>query len=430
MAITLPESALVRTVRSIRQTFDRASQLRDLEARTHRLEQYLATQHKITRIIAGESELSSALPRILQAICETADWDFGEVWHVNRQDNHLYCEATWCRPSLQFPEFEKSGYSITFAQGKGLPGRAWASGKATWVTDVIADKNFMRAMIAERDGLHAGIAIPIRTEGEIIGALTFFSRKLRPVDRELMQVLDTAGNQIGLYIERKRAEEAQQEKARLLAAMEERQRLARDLHDSVTQTLFSASVVAEMLPLLWSRDPEQIKPGLEELNQLTRDALTEMRSLLCELRSPTPTTSELGELLKILADKLTHRTNIEVTLDIRLPVPPTADLQMTLYRITQEALNNIAKHAAATHVWVRLTGDAGQITLQIEDNGCGFDLAQIPVDHFGLAIMRERAEAAGAVLYINSAPGKGTQLGVRTRPATLITAASTAMAAA
>lgn len=414
MAITMPDSVLVQTLKTIRRTLNRASQLRDLEARANRLEQYLATQHTITRIIAGESDLSSALPRILQAICETADWDFGEVWHVNRHDNHLYCEATWCHPASQFPEFEKSGYDITFAEGKGLPGRAWASGKATWVTNLIADKNFMRALLAEREGLHVGIAIPIRTEGEIIGALTFFSRKFRPVDRELMQVLETAGNQIGLYIERNRAEQAQQEKTRMLAALEERQRLARDLHDSVTQTLFSASVVAEMLPLLWTRDPDKVKPGLEELNQLTRDALTEMRSLLCELRAPTTTTGDLGELLKLLAEKLTNRTNIQVTLDVRLPIPPSVDTQMALYRITQEALNNIAKHAAASHVWVRLTGDAGQIALQIEDDGCGFDTNQIPVDHFGLAIMRERAEAVGAILQINSTPGSGTRLGIHT----------------
>lgn len=411
MAIALPNVPLLQTIRSV---MHRNSQFRDLEMRAARLEQYLATQHTITRIIASATDLKIALPRIIQAICETTDWDFGEVWHVNRQDDHLYCEATWCNPKLQFPDFETSHQDITFALGKGLPGRAWATGKPTWITNVIVDKSFLRREIAEVDGLHAGIAIPIRTEGEIIGALTFFSRKMRPLDRELMQVLDTAGNQIGLFIERKRAEQTEKEKDRLVAALEERQRLARDLHDSVTQTLFSASMVAEMLPLLWTRDPDQIKPGLEELNHLTRAALTEMRSLLGELRSSTETMSDLTTLLQSLADKLTSRTHIQVALDIQLPVALSNDVQMTLYRITQEALNNIAKHAGATQVWVRLSGDAHHLSLQIEDNGRGFDLAAIPTDHFGVSIMRERAEAVGAKFQIDSTPGKGTRLGVHT----------------
>src|SRR5690606_22411127 len=86
-----------------------SSQLRDLEARVMRLEQYLETQHTITKIIASSSELKTALPRSLQAICETADWDFGEGWYVNPHNNQLYCESTWRHPSLSLPKFENSG---------------------------------------------------------------------------------------------------------------------------------------------------------------------------------------------------------------------------------------------------------------------------------------------------------------------------------
>jgi signal transduction histidine kinase len=410
MAMTIPALSIGR-----KQIFSRMARYQALEERAIRLERYLATQHAITQIIAQSSELNRSLPRILQAICETADWDFGEVWYANPHNHRLYCEATWCNPVVQLPRFEKSGQDLTFTQGIGLPGRAWASGKPTWVTNVIGDKNFLRTVAAEQDGLRSGIAIPIRAEGVVIGALTFFSAQSRPVDRELLQVLDTAGSQIGLFIERKRAEQTQREQARMLAVLEERQRLARDLHDSVTQTLFSASIVAEMLPIMWSRDPDQIKPGLDELNQLTRDALTEMRSLLADLRPTTLATTDLPKLLNKLGDNLYQRTKASVRVDIQLPVTLSVELQMVLYRITQEALNNIAKHAAATQVSVRLYADKAQVKLQIEDNGRGFDMLNIPEGHYGVDIMRERAETVGASFQINSAPGKGTCLSIHTR---------------
>jgi DNA-binding NarL/FixJ family response regulator/signal transduction histidine kinase len=390
--------------------FNRSNRLHELEVRVVRLEQYMEVQHTITQIIAAASELKTALPSILKAICETADWDFGEVWYVKRQDNRLHCESTWLHPSLQLPQFENSGRAITFKPGKGLPGRVWASGKPVWVPNVVVDKNFMRAMLAEQDGLHAGIAIPIRTEGEIIGALTFFSRNPRPVDRELLQVLYTAGNQTGLFIERKRAEQAEREREWLLAASEERQRLARDLHDSVTQTLFSASVVAEMLPLLWKHDPAQVELGLRQVKQLTREALDEIRSLVSEMRSSSATCNNLTILLKKLAEKLMTWTNIVVHLDIRLPVTLPDTVQMTVYRIAQEALNNIAKHAKANQVLVCLYIEDDGINLSIKDNGQGFDTAVIPAGHFGIDIMRERAASIGSTLQINSTPGNGTHL--------------------
>src|SRR6185369_14751284 len=139
------------------------------------------------------------------------------------------------------------------------------------------------------------------TEGEVIGVMTFFSRQPRQPDRDLLRILDTVGSQIGLFVERKRIEQTEREQARKLAILEDRQQLARDLHDSVTQTLFSATVIAEMLPILWTRDPEQIKPNLEQLHHLTSGALSEMRDLLVELRPPTLINGDLSELLHNLA---------------------------------------------------------------------------------------------------------------------------------
>ena len=144
------------------------------------------------------------------------------------------------------------------------------------------------------------------------------------------------------------------EQAAELAALEERQRLARELHDAVTQTLFSASLAAEVLPRLWERNREAGLRCLSEVRQLTRGALAEMRTLLLELRPAALVETELEALLSQLAEAVTSRARIPVTVQAvpHCNLPP--EVQVALYRIAQEALNNVAKHAEARHVEVDL----------------------------------------------------------------------------
>src|SRR5687767_4648291 len=119
--------------------FSKNDRLRELEQRNAQLEQYQTMQHAITHIIACSTQLENAIPRIVQAICETIGWDFGEVWHNERQEQHLCCAASWHIPTLSFPTFSQSNPDLTFLYGKGLPGRVWASGKSTLITDVVID---------------------------------------------------------------------------------------------------------------------------------------------------------------------------------------------------------------------------------------------------------------------------------------------------
>jgi PAS domain S-box-containing protein len=201
------------------------------------------------------------------------------------------------------------------------------------------------------------------------------------------------------------------EKAAQDAVTTERTRLARDLHDAVTQTLFSASLIAEVLPDLWEMKPAEGRRRLEELRQLTRGALAEMRTLLVELRPNALVDVPLPVLLKQLCDSFIGRARLPVQLNVdgKRTLPP--DVQMAFYRITQESLNNIVKHAKATQVIVTLRLD-GNIRLSIADNGVGFDPASVPADHLGTKIMRERAEAIGATYSLYSEPGEGTQISV------------------
>lgn len=192
----------------------------------------------------------------------------------------------------------------------------------------------------------------------------------------------------------------------------ERNRLARELHDAVTQTLFSASLIADVLPRIWERDMEQGKQRLEELRELTRGALAEMRTLLLELRPAALAESNLAELLRQLTQAIGGRSRLPIALMIEgeRPLPP--EIQVALYRIAQEALNNIYKHAGADQVTIHLSYPGQAVRLSIEDDGRGFDPVDLKPQTLGLGIMRERAQKIGAALTVESQIGEGTAVTV------------------
>ncbi|MBN1667562.1 MAG: PAS domain S-box protein [Anaerolineales bacterium] len=195
------------------------------------------------------------------------------------------------------------------------------------------------------------------------------------------------------------------------AVTAERTRLARELHDAVTQTLFSTTLIADVLPEIWDMDRAEGQRRLEELRQMTRGALAEMRTLLVELRPNALVEVPLPTLLRQLTEAMAGRARIAITYHVEGQSQLPSDVQIGFYRIAQEALNNLVKHAKASQAVVSLRlDDAARLT--IADNGVGFEIANVTAEHLGLKIMRERAEALGARLSIYSAPGEGTQISV------------------
>ncbi|PKO01312.1 MAG: hypothetical protein CVU42_00450 [Chloroflexi bacterium HGW-Chloroflexi-4] len=208
-----------------------------------------------------------------------------------------------------------------------------------------------------------------------------------------------------------KANELLRAKATQEAVLAERTRLARDLHDAVTQTLFSTTLIADVLPDIWQMNQEEGKRRLEEIRQLTRGALAEMRSLLVELRPNALIEVPLPTLLRQLTEALIGRSRMTIQLNTEgeRKLPP--EVQVSLYRLAQEALNNVVKHAKASQAVVTLRlGESVRLT--IEDNGVGFDPSTVTADHLGLKIMRERSEAIGATLKVYSEPGEGTQISI------------------
>ena len=208
--------------------------------------------------------------------------------------------------------------------------------------------------------------------------------------------------------ERKQLEE-QREQA---AAATERERLARELHDAVSQTLYSIAAIAEALPGVWERDPDVGRQGLRDLVRMASSALAEMRTLLLELRPSTITEKPIAELFRQLVEAAEGRTQTPITLTLTGECTYPLEVKIALFRIAQEGLNNAIKHAHASRIKLGLYCQPGRVTLGVSDNGRGFNSENSDPDHFGLSIMRERAQAVGAEFTLETEPEGGTEITV------------------
>jgi PAS domain S-box-containing protein len=289
---------------------------------------------------------------------------------------------------------------LTIRTSQGLPAEYIAQANIVLGTDTTG-----RAVLTRQP-----VAVPDITSILTEGGVKTQARRQLPEPHEFsveeIELAVTFADQVALAIENARLR-TQVERTAVAA---ERSRLARDLHDAVTQTLFSASLIAEVLPRLWKRNPDEGKRRLEELRQLAQGALAEMRTLLLELRPSRLTQVPLKDLLRQLTEAVSGRARVPITLNVKGQCSLPPDVKVSLYRTAQEALNNVAKHAQASQATVSLHCRPEHVKLSINDDGRGFTLKGVTPDNLGLTIMHERAEAIGAALEIESQLGRGTQV--------------------
>jgi PAS domain S-box-containing protein len=208
--------------------------------------------------------------------------------------------------------------------------------------------------------------------------------------------------------ERRQTEEALRAKENELLAQQERSRLARDLHDSVTQALFAATLKAEALTLDEDSLSNQAYRAAEDVRRLSRGALAQMRTMLLELRGDPPEQVPIAQLLRHLVEAAEGRASVDVQLTMRGDAPLAPALHVAVYRIAQEALNNVTRHAKASKAWVDLIMEPDAVRLVVGDDGRGYEPSDFDPGHMGLRLMRERAEEAGAELGMVTELGRGT----------------------
>jgi PAS domain S-box-containing protein len=203
-----------------------------------RVQQHLTVQYAATRVLADSTTINEANPRILQGICESLGWDLGEIWMVDQQANVLRFLSIWHKASLEVQEFEALKRQTTFIEGIGLPGRVWASSEPVWLTDVVNDLNFPHFKIAAQIGLHTAFGFSIRTGNKILGVITCFNREIKPRDQDLINTMNSIGEQVGQFVQRKWAEEELQ-----------RQSLRSQLFTEITLKIRQSLQIEEILEI-------------------------------------------------------------------------------------------------------------------------------------------------------------------------------------
>jgi signal transduction histidine kinase len=255
------------------------------------------------------------------------------------------------------------------------------------------------------------LGVPIRVREEVIGAFYLTEKQTRtmfePADQELIELLAAhaaiAITNAGLF-----------ERSRELSIVAERNRLALELHDAVSQKLFSLVLTAEAAATQYDRDPAAARTQLERLRSLSREALEELRSLILGLRPPELARDGLAATLRRQAEMLerVHGVPIELSTEGSLDREPALgpDAELDILRIANEALHNAVRHAGAQRVTVRVSTEPGTLVLEVSDDGAGFDPGrpELRARHLGLTSMEERARELGGNLEIRSRPGTGT----------------------
>lgn len=257
-------------------------------------------------------------------------------------------------------------------------------------------------------GTQALVALPLIVNGQAIGSISMGFTKPTQWSQTERDFMMTLAQQTAQALKRALLSERTQE----MAAVQERQRLAQDLHDSVSQALFSATTIAQAVPMMWERDPQKAMEQLANVVQINRAAMSEMRILLLELRPQAILKTPLNDLMRHLIDAAKGRKIISADLISEgeiITLPP--EVHVAFYRIGQESVNNILKHSGASHFDIRLHYQPNQLILVVEDNGQGFDTSQ-QSSGMGLSNLQERADDINARLEIISSPGKGTRVQV------------------
>jgi PAS domain S-box-containing protein len=242
---------------------------RDITERK-RAEKRIAAGYAVTAVLADAMSLNEASTRILEAVCNSLDWVMGAIWRVDPSANVLRCVEMWHKPHVSLPKFEEATRSGAFPRGIGLPGHVWENGQPIWIPDRPTHQSFPRTQVADSEGLHSSFGFPIRSGGEVIGVMEFFSPEIRQPDADLLNLFDAIGSQIGQFIERRRAEDELKQYAEYLE-------VARQAQEEDAKRL--ASLVKE-LEAAKKRAEEATRAKSEFLANMSHEIRTPMNAIV------------------------------------------------------------------------------------------------------------------------------------------------------
>jgi PAS domain S-box-containing protein len=376
---------------------------RILEQRVADRTRELSALYDVTTVASTSLDLDTVLKRSLDRVLVVMETDLVMVHLFDETNGILHLVASREGPpgdALQ---------AVSVPMDNGLVGCVVEQGKPLIVSNIATGPRPLLA-ISDADP-RAYLGVPMRARGQVLGVLSVVGEVGQQFDPEEVTLLDTIADQIGVAVENARL----YQKAEQLAVMKERSRLARELHDSVTQALYSMTLLAEAgQRLVASGNHERVENYLARLGEAAQQSLKEMRLLVHELRPPVLEKEGLVGALQQRLDAVEGRSGVETRLRVEEPLELPSLVEEELYRIAQEALNNALKHAAATLVTIHIRADDQEVELEVVDNGIGFNPATVSYrGGVGLASMRERAEGLEGSFTILAAPGEGTRVKIR-----------------
>ncbi len=365
----------------------------------------LSILNTIARALNRSVELDQALQTGLLQVAELLGLHTGWVWLIHEETGKTYLAASLnLPPALANAPHRMRGncYCLDTYEDGDLEGAANVN---------VVKCSRLSGLVDGTDGLRYHASIPLYAHEKQLGVLNVASTDWRELSADDLRLLYTIGDLLSIAIERARlfARSAQ------LGIVEERNRLAREIHDTLAQGLTAVSLQLESADALLEAgaDPQRVRKAIRQALGLTRANLEEARRSVLDLRAAPLEGRTLLKALEALAAEWRAKSGIDIQFEATgedRPLP--VRIEAGLYRIAQEALTNISRHANARYATLQLTLTADQIHLAIEDDGQGFEPSQVPKDRYGLIGLNERTRLLGGTLCLESEPGNGTCLEV------------------
>ena len=367
----------------------------------------LAILNTIAAQLNRETTLEKALDATLKQTVELLELGSGWIWLFPPEEGLPFLAAAFNLPPvfLQNPELLSGAqycYCLETYQKEGLE-------EAMNIHEITCTR--LKDLTKGTSGLRYHASIPLKTKQNNLGILNVASPKMQELSTEKLQLLYTIGDMLSIAIQRARLFE----NSRQLGISEERNRLAREIHDTLAQGLSAISLKLETLDAFLENDYNQQKAreNVQQILQLTKDQLSEARRSVLDLRATPLQESNLPQALEKLLKEKCHNKHLTVSFDfIGIYKKQPLRTELGLYRVAQEALQNSAKHANADTISLVITYHKDSIKLEIQDNGKGFTPNQASSSGFGLIGINERIKLLGGKIDIQSAPSLGTKITV------------------
>lgn len=378
--------------------------------------------HKDIAVAVNETQsVRDTIKFCLKRICQHTGWPVGHLYLADTAvDSRLVSSTIWHldHPD-QFETFRTISEDTAFIPGVGLPGRVLASGQPAWIIDVTQDPNFPRARLAQDIGVKAGFAFPILSGQEVVGIMEFFSTEAEEPRREMLEIMGHIGTHLGRAIEKKRAQEKMEQAHQKLRNLyhrlemvreEERTRIAREFHDELAQVLTTLKLELSLLHKKLGPGQAALQTSTQMMMNVIDATIPTVKQLILDLRPPVLDNLGLQEALVWQGKEFERRMHIHCEIDATGPefsLDPARST--TLFRIFQETLINVARHAQAKKVLVKLSSTNNIVTLRVQDDGVGIQPDQISNSHsLGILGMQERARVWSGTVEFESSPHEGT----------------------